>query len=91
MMPAPSGADRYAVFEGVRSCIADVLEVEPSDVSIGSRFEEDLSANSLTLIEVMMAIEETFGVEVGESDVGGVLTVADACAVVTRLLERSSE
>ncbi len=69
-------------------CVTEVLEVDAADVNPDARFAEDLSANSLTLIEVMMAFEEAFGIEVREADVAGVATVGDACALVSRLLEQ---
>lgn len=69
-------------------CVAEVLEINAADVNPEARFAEDLLANSLTLIEVMMALEEAFGIEVREADVAGVATVGDACAVVSRLLRQ---
>lgn len=71
--------------ELVRACAVEVLEVEEQDVTEGARLKEDLGANSLTLVELAMALEERLGRELSEKDVAGVATVADLCAVVERL------
>ena len=58
--------DRDAVFEIVRGNLADILEIEPSTISQGQSFVDDLDADSLALIELVEAIEE----ELGERTVG---------------------
>ncbi|MFE0101531.1 acyl carrier protein [Streptomyces sp. NPDC059009] len=73
------------VFEQIRSCTVDVLQVDPDAVTLDAVFTEDLGATSLTVVEVVMAIEETFGLDVPEDDVEAVRTVRDACDMVRRL------
>ena len=58
--------DRNAVFEIVRDNLADILEIEPSTISEGQSFVDDLEADSLALIELVEALEE----ELGERSVG---------------------
>ena len=58
--------DRTQVFELIRDRLADILEIEPSEVTEGKSFVDDLQADSLALIELVEAIEE----EVGERTVG---------------------
>jgi acyl carrier protein len=58
--------DRQAIFELVRDRLADILEIDPSDITEGASFTEDLSADSLALIELVEALEE----ELGERSVG---------------------
>lgn len=58
--------DRAAVFEIVRGNLADILEIDPSTISEGQSFADDLDADSLALIELVEALEE----ELGERSVG---------------------
>ena len=58
--------DRQAVFELIRDRLADILEIEPSAISEGASFTDDLDADSLALIELVEALEE----ELGERSVG---------------------
>jgi acyl carrier protein len=58
--------DRNAIFEIVRDRLADILEIDPSAISEGQSFADDLDADSLALIELVEALEE----ELGERSVG---------------------
>jgi len=58
--------DRQAVFELIRDRLADILEIQPSQISEASSFADDLDADSLALIELVEALEE----ELGERQVG---------------------
>ena len=58
--------DRNGVFEIVRANLADILEIDPSGISEGQSFTDDLDADSLALIELVEALEE----ELGERSVG---------------------
>jgi acyl carrier protein len=60
------------------SIIADQLGVEQEKVVSGANFTEDLGADSLDLAELMMALEEEFGVEIPDEDAEKILTVGDA-------------
>ncbi|MEE9414860.1 MAG: acyl carrier protein [Acidimicrobiales bacterium] len=57
---------RDEVLTLVRDRLADILEIEPSDINEGDSFQDDLDADSLALIELVEALEE----EVGERSVG---------------------
>ncbi len=58
--------DRNGVFEIVRANLADILEIDPSTISEGQSFVDDLDADSLALIELVEALEE----DLGERSVG---------------------
>ncbi len=58
--------DRDAILSLVRERLAEILEIEPSDINEGDSFVDDLDADSLALIELVEAIEE----ELGERSVG---------------------
>ncbi len=72
-----------ASFETFKKCAVDVLSVEPEKVTLDARFNEDLGADSLDLVELVMSLEEAFDVSVDESELDGVDTVRQAYELVT--------
>ena len=75
--------DRQAVFEIVRDRLADILEIEPSSISEGQSFVDDLNADSLALIELVEALEEelgerSVGFRIDDEDLEDLKTVRDA-------------
>jgi len=70
------------VLEGVREVAANVLGVDPATVVEGARFKDDLDADSLDLVEFVMALEERFDITVPEEDLEGIETVGDAIALL---------
>ena len=74
---------RDEVFALIRDRLADILEVEPSVISEGQSFADDLDADSLALIELVEAIEEelgerTVGFRIEDEDLEDLKTVRDA-------------
>ena len=65
-----------------KDTIVTVLQVEPDVVTMEAAFGDDLDADSLDLVELMMAIEESFDVEIPEEDVEGIKTVGQAWELV---------
>ena len=70
------------VFERVRDIAADKLSVEPDDIQLESSFTEDLEADSLDVVELIMALEEEFGgddppLEISDEEAEGLNTVND--------------
>jgi acyl carrier protein len=65
-------------FERFKKCAVEVLSVEESQVTKEARFAEDLDADSLDLVELVMALEEEFDVSVDEEELDGVETVGAA-------------
>ena len=72
-----------ALFERFKKCAVDVLSVDAAKIVPEANFGDDLDADSLDLVELVMALEEEFGIEVPESDLEGVYTVGKAFALVT--------
>ncbi len=64
-------------FERVRSIIVDQLGVEPSDVTATANFRDDLEADSLDLVELIMAFEEEFGGEISDDQAQKMASVGD--------------
>ena len=71
------------LFDRFVKCAVDVLYVDASKITVEASLGDDLDADSLDLVELVMALEEEFGIEVPESDLEGVDTVGKAFALVT--------
>lgn len=65
-------------FERVRSIIVEQLGVEESEVTMEASFRDDLEADSLDLVELIMQFEEEFGGEISDEEAQNILTVGDA-------------
>jgi acyl carrier protein len=66
------------VEERVKQIIVDQLGVDAADVTAGSSFVDDLGADSLDRVELIMALEETFGMEIPDEDAEKIVTVQNA-------------
>jgi acyl carrier protein len=64
--------------ERVQKIIVDLLGVDASKVTVEARFREDLEADSLDLVELIMAFEEEFGGEISDEDAQKITTVGQA-------------
>ena len=70
-------------FEKFKQCAVEVLQVEPASVKPDASFADDLDADSLDLVELVMALEESFDVSVNESELEGIETVGQAFDLIT--------
>ena len=68
--------------EKIRDIIATTLNLDPEEVTPDKSFAEDLDADSLDLAEIIMAIEDEFGVTIPDEILEKVVTVQDAYALV---------
>lgn len=75
-----------ATFEKFRACAVEVLQVPAEKVVPEARFSDDLDADSLDLVEFVMALEEAFEITVDETELEGVETVGQAYELVTNRL-----
>jgi acyl carrier protein len=76
---------RDEVMDKVRAHLAAELEVDPERISEGTRFREDLDADSLDLYELVMELEDSYGIKVSEEEAARIETVGNA---VDFVLER---
>ncbi|WP_455580738.1 acyl carrier protein [Dysosmobacter sp.] len=67
------------IFETMKALVAEQFAMEPDEVVMGTSFEEDLGADSVDLVELVMAMEEEFEVgEIQEDELAALKTVGDA-------------
>jgi len=71
-------ASKDQIFDKVKAIIVDQLGVEEDEVNAESSFIEDLGADSLDIVELIMALEEEFEIEVPDEDAEKLATVTDA-------------
>lgn len=74
--------ERDDVLALVREHLAGELEVEPERIAEGTRFREDLDADSLDLYELVMELEDRYGISVSEEQAARIETVGDAVSFV---------
>ena len=78
--------DNEAAFDKFRSCAVEVLQVPAEKITPEASFADDLEADSLEVVELVMALEEAFDITVEESELDGVETVGQAFELVTSKL-----
>ncbi|MCF6173949.1 MAG: acyl carrier protein [Campylobacteraceae bacterium] len=67
-----------ALIEEVKEVVVEQLNVNPDEVKEESKFVEDLGADSLDVVELVMALEEKFDIEIPDTDAEKIITVNDA-------------
>ena len=74
-------------FERVKAIIVEQLGVDPDKVSLEARFREDLDADSLDLVELIMAFEDEFGGEISDEEAQSIRTVGQAVSYLESRME----
>jgi acyl carrier protein len=72
------GGDFMAIEKRVKEIIVEQLGVNESEVTPEAKFVDDLGADSLDLVELVMALEEEYNIEISDEDAEKILTVGDA-------------
>jgi acyl carrier protein len=70
--------DREELYEKIKGVVVDQLGVEEDDISEDASFVDDLGADSLDIVELVMALEEEFGVSIPDEQAEKIKTVGDA-------------
>ena len=74
-------------FERLASAIAEVLDIEQDTITPETKFVEDLGADSLDILEIIMGIEEEFGIKIPTESTENVATVGDAFEAIKKAFE----
>jgi len=73
------------MFEKIRAIIANELNIDESKITLESSLSEDLGADSLDAVELIMALEDEFGLQVSDEDAQTIHTVGDIVELVNKL------
>lgn len=76
--------EREEILDKVRDVIVDQLNVEADDVTEEASFIDDLGADSLDIVELVMALEEEFGISIPDEEAENIKSVGDAAAYIER-------
>ena len=79
--------DREEVMEKVRAHLAEELGVDRGSIDDDTNFKDDLDADSLDLYELVMELEDTYGVKMSEQEAEGIHTVGEAVDFVTERIQ----
>jgi len=73
-------------FEKIQEIIADTLQMDPEQVTPEKSFNDDLGADSLDKVEIIMQLEDALGIEIPDEDAETILTVKDAYEKIQKLM-----
>lgn len=73
-------------FEKLQEIIAEVLNLEPDDITMGAAFVDDLGADSLDIFQIIMGVEEAFDIEIPNDAAEQIVTVGDAAEQIKNAL-----
>jgi acyl carrier protein len=71
-------ASQEEIFQKLKGIVVEQLGVDEDDVTMDASFVEDLNADSLDLVELIMSLEEEFGLEISDEEAEQIATVTDA-------------
>ena len=70
--------DEGQIFAKIKKVVADKLDAAPEEIVESAAFVDDLGADSLDVVELIMALEDEFGLEISDEQAEGIRTVGDA-------------
>lgn len=75
------------IYEKIRGIISEQFHIDEDEITTDTSFREDLNADSLDLVELIMALEDEFELEVDDDDVEKINTVGDAVDYIKGIIE----
>jgi len=85
------GMGRSQIEEELKSVLLKIIDVEAEDLKPEAHFFKDLGVDSIKAIEIIVAIEKHFKIEIKEEDIAGVFTLAKAAEVAQKYLGKKKE
>ncbi len=73
------------IFETVKQITAEQLDIDENEITLETSFVDDLDADSLDIVELMMALEEEFDLEISEEDAEKIATVNDVVTYISEI------
>jgi len=75
--------DQQAILDKIKDVVADKLDADPGDVTETASFVDDLGADSLDVVELIMGLEDEFDIEISDEEAEGIRTVGDAIRFIS--------
>lgn len=72
-----------AQVQQIKEIVCEILEIDPAEITMASRFKEDHGADSLRAIEILARLERTFGITIDQSELAAMVSLDGVNAVVT--------
>ncbi len=78
------------IFEKIKEIVVDLLGVDESVVTMDARFREDLEADSLDLVELIMELESAFGAEISDEEAQQITTIGEAVKYIMERMQQEA-
>ncbi len=81
--PKEDVVNELEILEKIKAVVADKLDTDPADITESASFVDDLGADSLDVVELIMGLEDEFGIEISDEEAENLRTVGDAVKFVS--------
>lgn len=78
------------VLEKVKEILSEQFNIDEESIDVDTSFRDDLNADSLDLVELIMGLEDEFGLEIGDEEVDSIKTVGDAVEYIKNTLDEEN-